>query len=956
MNEQAGPREPTLRAELDEQLQAQYRAAKDDPFANPVLHFAAGLNHRLEAGEIAAGEIEAVLRTLTAEAFAARADRVQHYFHETDPAANETAIRRLFEELARAQNFESFRDTVRRAAFGIVFTAHPTFALPLELTRALSGLGTGYGRGGEKLGGAERGALKALAASLPHAAPPDLTLETEHRWSVEALCTAHGALEGIYRIVLGVARARWPERWRELNPRLITLASWVGYDQDGRTDITWVNTIQKRLLLKQRAIERHAATLKAIADGRAEWGAALLPARELLDGAASAVTEQLALLALAQQSLRNVPAFARAMVKNSELSLADPAPLIARLDEILATAPDDTCRERLLIMRASLIAHGLSLAHTHVRLNAVQLHNAIRRQVGLQTSPNDPTSRRTYFAAINKLIEDAKPAAISFGSLMEERASAKRLMMTIAQMVKHIDRQTPVRFLIAETESAFTLLAALYYARLFGVEDHVELSPLFETEHALDRGERVIEEALKSPHYVTYLKRQGRMAMQFGFSDSGRFIGQLSATFRIERLRLRLALLLERHGLSDIEVILFNTHGESLGRGGHPATMADRLRYLAPPKNRAEFAARGIRTKEETSFQGGDGYVYFFNGAAALATLREALTFALQPPDELEDPIYDEPDYASELFATMQQEFAGLVDDPDYVAFLDLFGGNLIFKTGSRPTQRQSDYTSASPALTAVSELRAIPNNARLQQLGVLANVLHGAGRAAAKDKETFDAMRQNSPRFRRALEFVRAADELSDLSVTSAAVDTLDPGMWLARAAASDPSAENTALRELRDVAERIPLHNRLARVVRELRADNLLLAESLGPPELSARRRRLLLLHALRVALIQRVAILAMRVPDFSPQHGTTLVTVRERLLRLDIPATVRQLREIFPPRGDVVAAREDFGEETSYQPDEALSYSVEHETLFQPLLELHRMILMVSAAVSHECGACG
>jgi hypothetical protein len=94
--------------------------------------------------------------------------------------------------------------------------------------------------------------------------------------------------------------------------------------------------------------------------------------------------------------------------------------------------------------------------------------------------------------------------------------------------------ETPIRFLIAETETGFTLLAALYYARLFGVEDRIEISPLFEIEEAFERGERVIEEALKSPHYREYLEGQGRLAVQFGFSDSGRFIGQMPATFRID--------------------------------------------------------------------------------------------------------------------------------------------------------------------------------------------------------------------------------------------------------------------------------------------------------------------------------------------------------------------------------------------------------------------------------------
>ena len=402
----------------------------------------------------------------------------------------------------------------------------------------------------------------------------------------------------------------------------------------------------------------------------------------MLATARATVPHQMELLAAAESDPAKTAAFGRAMVAGREKALVATAPIVALIEAALQAAPDDDTREALLVIRASMKTHGLGLAHIHVRLNSSQLHNAARRQVGLETEPNDPANRRSYFNTINDLLGRVRPLAISFGSLMEERASAKRLMMTVAQIVKFIDAETPIRFLIAETETGFTLLAALYYARLFGVEDRVEISPLFETEEAFERGERVIEEALKSPHYRAYLERQGRMAVQFGFSDSGRFIGQMAATFRIERLRLRIAQLLERHGLGKLEAILFNTHGESIGRGGHPLTLADRLRYAAPPISRAEFEQRGVRVKEEISFQGGDGYLPFMTPAAATASMRQILAFAFDVSDETgNDPIYAAPDYAWEFFATVQQEFTDLVDDPDYAALLSLFGTNLLYRT-----------------------------------------------------------------------------------------------------------------------------------------------------------------------------------------------------------------------------------------------------------------------------------
>ena len=130
---------------------------------------------------------------------------------------------------------------------------------------------------------------------------------------------------------------------------------------------------------------------------------------------------------------------------------------------------------------------------------------------------------------------------LDFGSLLAEQSSAARLMMTVAQIIKHVDAASPVRFLIAETESGYTLLCALWLARLFGVEDQVEISPLFETGDALERGARVLDEALRSPHWRDYLRRTGQLCLQFGYSDSGRYVGQLAASYLIERLRFKIA-------------------------------------------------------------------------------------------------------------------------------------------------------------------------------------------------------------------------------------------------------------------------------------------------------------------------------------------------------------------------------------------------------------------------------
>ena len=101
--------------------------------------------------------------------------------------------------------------------------------------------------------------------------------------------------------------------------------------------------------------------------------------------------------------------------------------------------------------------------------------------------------------------------------------------MTVTQMLKHLDGSEPIRFLIAECETPFTLLTALYFARLFGVEDRIDISPLFETRTALERGAEIIAGALAVPAYRDYLRGRGRICIQTGFSDAGRYMGQTAA-------------------------------------------------------------------------------------------------------------------------------------------------------------------------------------------------------------------------------------------------------------------------------------------------------------------------------------------------------------------------------------------------------------------------------------------
>jgi phosphoenolpyruvate carboxylase len=115
-------------------------------------------------------------------------------------------------------------------------------------------------------------------------------------------------------------------------------------------------------------------------------------------------------------------------------------------------------------------------------------------------------------------------------------------------------------------------------------------------------------------------------------------------------------------------------------------------------------------------------------------------------------------------------------------------------------------------------------------------------------------------------------------------------------------------------------------------------------------------ILLHALKIALIQRIALLSIGIPPFSPQLGVTRDDVMARILILEVPAALRMLAQIFPSQQVNTGEGDDFGEESNYRPEAAMSYAVEHRTIFDPLERLYELVRLIGSALNHEIGAMG
>jgi len=920
-------------AELTARLQALHARTAETPLFNPVFQLSLDLSRLLESGELTLDHCEALIAELECDALQSRAARLYRLVAPIEAMANGDALDTALAE----PDFERFRARWEHPLLHAVFTAHPTFLLTPAQSEAVA-----------RAAGAGR--IDSTVCAVP-AARPAITLDHEHDQAMRALAHAQDARDTIVGRVLDHARRQWPDRWSELSPLPFRFATWVGYDMDGRTDIGWAQSIGFRLAEKAARLARYVASLEAIDSGHSLLGelrcAADYAAERAADFTAD-LSEPAALSAAANRLTAGDP--------RKLLSLAS---YIDALEEEAASA----AMERAIALKslaAAMRADGLGMGWIHFRVNAKQLHNAIRRRL----DPEDGLDLATKGAVVRlrKAIAEVRPLRANFAALAVESSTAIRQFLAMAQILHHIDADAPIRMLVAECEEPATVLAALYFAKLFGISDKVDVSPLFETEQALEHGGRFLDGLLAEEEYRAYARVRGRVSVQTGFSDAGRFVGQIPASLAIERLQGRLAQAMEAHGLTDVAALVFNTHGESMGRGAHPDSFADRLAWPLSPWARRRFVRAGIRLEPEVSFQGGDGYLFFATPELALATLTRIaeLRPAETDPDADPDPFYRRTDLSLDFYRAIRDHQHAHLESRTYARAVNAFGLGLLNPTGSRVSRRQSDLSADRE--TSLRQIRAIPHNAILQQLGYPVNVIAGVGSAAESGYEELAELLRASERGRQLVRLVRSANALGSIKTVAAFGELFNSAYWASRpyrGTESQMSDPCQALAEYLVKDDRAGVFRRLAS---RLRVDALKLHRLLAliPDERTREgnedvRRAIGVCQALRLALLQHMFLRAVSIPAFSRANDVSRDDVIEMVFTLRIDEALTQLRRAYPTQFQTI---DDFelSEATDYPEGGDEGYEGVHRAFIVPIERAQALSLRIGTAIANHFGAHG
>ena len=221
----------TTLATLREKLRFFESEKAEQPHSNPVSRLAHQLHKALDQGHLSLEDLQALIKEISDEALQKRAKRLGKYIGLDVIEKRRDTLLAFAEEKAN-QSFSVFKTWLEYPKFGFVLTAHPTFLLSKTLSKACVQYTLGK---------------KVNLEGIVHKPDIPITLEDEHQRTQQSLALAREAQHKLVIAILKLAKKHFPETWHQLNPQLLTLASWVGYDYDGRTDIRWHDSFNLRL-------------------------------------------------------------------------------------------------------------------------------------------------------------------------------------------------------------------------------------------------------------------------------------------------------------------------------------------------------------------------------------------------------------------------------------------------------------------------------------------------------------------------------------------------------------------------------------------------------------------------------------------------------------------------------------------------------------------------------------
>lgn len=549
-----------------------------------------------------AGALEALVTTIETvdlEAMAVLIKAFSNYFQLINIAEDQQRIRVLRQREGAGSLGETIEEAVRalrqaglsagevralleRLRVRLVLTAHPSEAKRKEVLVKLRQIARLMNRRDrQKLLPHEQRALQAaLCEEIEELWQTRPTRATWPEVSDEVDFGLYFLTSVIMDAVVGITadlraslQAIYPEEdWSGLPP-VLRYASWIGADRDGNPNVTPEATLQTLELMRRAARRVYLAEVAHL--------------REHLT-----------------QSLDEVP-------------VSGPLRYSLPEDEFLARRyPGEPYRQKMHLiyqkLQADRYASGealladLLLAEESLRQNRGRhvAEGALRRLMekvrlfGLHLAPLEVRQdARVHAATLAALFREyglagdypALPEAEKQALLTREIASRRPLfpqepafspevndvIATWRMIATAHRRHGPAvidTVIASRTEAPSDVLAMLVFASEVGVQDSLDLVPLFETIEDLHNAPAVMAALFDNAEYRRHLEaRGGRQQIMLGYSDSNKDGGYFASNWSLYTAQERLASVCAERG---VLLELFHGRGGSIGRGGGPTNRA----------------------------------------------------------------------------------------------------------------------------------------------------------------------------------------------------------------------------------------------------------------------------------------------------------------------------------------------------------------------------------------------
>lgn len=362
------------------------------------------------------------------------------------------------------------------------------------------------------------------------------------------------------------------EDWTELPP-FLRFASWIGGDRDGNPNVKPEVTLETLETLRKAAKQVYLSELAFL--------------NERLTQSADEVNVSEALRKAVEQQGDPDERFPTELYRQHINLIRSRLERDGYSDHTQLYADLALAEESLRHNKGGYTARG-ALRRLMEKIRLFGLHLValdIREDSRLHSAALDEMLRYYGQARSYKSLTEADKQAFLTGEIANPRPffpmepnfseGTNKIIETwrmIAKAHKRYGKAVIDTFIASMSQQPSDTLTLLLLAREVGIQNDLDLVPLFETIDDLQRAPEVMKVLFANEEYRKHLEARGnKQQIMIGYSDSGKDGGYLASNWNLYTAQEALAEVCDQHGIA---LELFHGRGGSIGRGGGPTNQA----------------------------------------------------------------------------------------------------------------------------------------------------------------------------------------------------------------------------------------------------------------------------------------------------------------------------------------------------------------------------------------------